>query len=524
VKPNPYAWQLDNPRRAVPRGGMVNEVVEHLRRGAAVKVIGGRGMGKSVLLKQIEARLRQEPGTSVVRVPGPPEEATVPGAVHDLAARLGVRDLSSRRMDELLERVLVGDVMRIVVLCDEADDYVADGARAGFARSWFNKLEVTRKEYDGSFDVVFAGGLGLFYLAHEIGSGIVSRAESCVLDPFSFDEMAELAAPFAEDGRPLDEACLVTIEALSGGSPALATYGMEELWREVTPGVHALERIFGLFRERSADFIREVRASVSQRGRLDAPWRVLEVVRENAGAVPSRQLREACVPRDEEQVSIDPEQALKLLRAAGLVRLDGSPFADPVQARPVASILNLPEMAAGTGEPIERFVQDVAAIVANLHRFGRDFHEEDGLLHEELYSSVIAVGLRLLGWRETDREAIQAAGFADIKVRLVTKPGLDGHVIVEAKIWRSREHNEDIQKQVDDYRIAETLHGVAVTLGERGVARWPEVYEEWCLGGLSFERLQTPRDLVGRWLVKATDADGRVRLTDHLLVQIPKRR
>jgi hypothetical protein len=43
---NPYAWHLDHPRRRVPRAAPVAEVVEHLRRGAAVKVIGGRGMGK----------------------------------------------------------------------------------------------------------------------------------------------------------------------------------------------------------------------------------------------------------------------------------------------------------------------------------------------------------------------------------------------------------------------------------------------------------------------------------------------
>jgi AcrR family transcriptional regulator len=262
-----------------------------------------------------------------VLVPGPPEEATVAGAVRDLAARLGVRDLPLPRIDDLLERVLTGGVNRLVVLFDEADQYVsrggAGGGEAAFARSWFNKLEVTRKQYDTLFDLVFAGGLGLFYLEREIGSGIVSRAEPCVLSPFDAGEIAEMAAPFAEAGRALDDASLETLRALSGGSPALVTYGLQNLWERSGAAAQALEQVFGLFRERHDSFVRAVHASVSESGRLDAPWRVLEVVRGEAGSVPMPRLRAACVPRPGERVNIDPVQALKLLSAAGLVRIDG---------------------------------------------------------------------------------------------------------------------------------------------------------------------------------------------------------
>ncbi|XXY53951.1 hypothetical protein WME91_22700 [Sorangium sp. So ce269] len=92
-------------------------------------------MGKSVLLQQIHALLLQQdaPGTRVLLVPGPPEEPTVAGAVRDLASKLGVRDLSAPRMDDLLE----GNVTRLVVLFDEADQYVTagEGERGAFARS-----------------------------------------------------------------------------------------------------------------------------------------------------------------------------------------------------------------------------------------------------------------------------------------------------------------------------------------------------------------------------------------------------
>jgi hypothetical protein len=70
----------------------------------------------------------------------------------------------------------------------------------------------------------------------------------------------------------------------------------------------------------------------------------------------------------------------------------------------------------------------------------------------------------------------------------------------------------------------ESRHGLAVTLGTRDAAGWPEAYEQTCLAGRSFEQLPTPSELVGRWRVHATLADGKEWLTDHLLVQIPKRR
>jgi hypothetical protein len=235
-----------------------------------------------------------------------------------------------------------------------------------------------------------------------------------------------------------------------------------------------------------------------------------------------QRLRDVCASRDD-RVTIDPEQALKLLRAAGLVRVEGSMSADPVAAWPIASILNLPETPASSGNPIERLVQDVSSVLANVRRFGRDFHGKDGLLHEDLYSSLIGVGLRLLGWLDTDREAIQAAGYTDVKVHLRTRPGLDGHVIIETKIWRGNDYNKNIQKQLDDYRVSDTRHGIAVTLGTRSAEGWPETYEQTCLAGRSFERLEAPPDILGRWRVRRTDPDGREWLTDHLLAQISKR-
>jgi hypothetical protein len=522
MTPNPYAWDADAPSRPVPRREQVKRILDQLRRGAAVKVIGGRGMGKSVLLRQLEVALSGEPGTRAVRIPGPPDELTVPAALQGLTTTLGLRDLTASRVEDVLDQVLRDGASRLVLLFDEADQYVSGGG--AFARSWFNKLEVVRKERHRAFNVVVAGGLGLLYLEHELGSGLISRASSYVLAPFSADEVSDLATPFYDDGRALDEACLATLVVLSGGSPALVTYGLERLWDSAVgvPRSRTLEGIFGAFRDEHDSFIRGIHASVSQRSRLDAPWRVLEAVRRDAGAVPARHLREASAPGSD-VVRVDHRQALELLRAAGLVRLDGSALADPVSAWPIASILNLPETAASAGSPVDRLTQDVSAVLANMRRFGRDFHQGHALLHEEVFSSVIAVGLRLLGWDYTEREAVQAAGFTDLKVR-PTQSGFDGHAIIETKIWRGPEYNQGIQQQLDAYRVADTRHGIAVTLGDRGVEGWAEAYEVACLTALTFERLAPPPDLVARWRVTTLDGAGLERFTDHLLVQLPKRR
>lgn len=48
------------------RTDLVGQIERHLRRGVAVKLVGGRGMGKSVLLHQVQARFRAAPARTAV--------------------------------------------------------------------------------------------------------------------------------------------------------------------------------------------------------------------------------------------------------------------------------------------------------------------------------------------------------------------------------------------------------------------------------------------------------------------------
>jgi len=160
MAPNPYRWQHDRPAHLVAREQLVGRIEGHLRRGLAVKLIGGRGMGKSVLLRQVQACFADEPDTRAVIVPGPPEEGTPVACVQDIAARLGLGPLSRMSMDAVMEAAQAQGIERLIVLVDEVDQYVQIGPNGDLAKAWFNRLEALRKAWMDRVAVVIAGGLG----------------------------------------------------------------------------------------------------------------------------------------------------------------------------------------------------------------------------------------------------------------------------------------------------------------------------------------------------------------------------
>lgn len=515
---NPYRWQHDDPEHRVYRPHLLEAMVANLRDGRAVKLVGGRGMGKSVLLRQLQESFDSDPETRVVRVPGPTAEPTLTALVHDLAHRIGLARLERASMDLVMELLDRQGVNRLVVLLDEIDQYVILDGQGKLARAWLNYLETLRKAWKDRFAIVVAGGLGLLHVSHVLGSGLVSRAEPYLARPFDLDELRSLAAPLAARRVALDQATLQTLAALSGGNPALATYGLATIWEAGEASTSLLRDAYTQFLANHGDFVRAIENGVSHRGMVRAPGRVLALVRQRAGALPLAELRNACGGDDP---PVDVPQALQLLQAAGLVQVRGLTISDPVEVYPVTSVLNLPALASGgSPNPIETLLDAVAGILAAMHRFGLDFHGKNDLLEEKVFSSVLAVGLAVLGWRSVDREPIQAGGYTDLRARL-HHAGSDGHVVFELKIWPHKGY-KSIQQQVDDYRLSDTLHCVAVMLGHREIRGWAKRYEAACLSCVAFERLPTPPDLVARWRVKQQDGK-QSRYTDHFLVQIPKR-
>jgi hypothetical protein len=513
---NPYHWQQDQPAHVVARTELVWEIEGHLRRGVAIKLVGGRGMGKSVLLRQVKDRFADERDTRVVFVPGPPEAGNLAACVQDIAARLGFESLPRVTMDAVMEAATAGGIERLILLVDEADQYVLHGSSGDFARAWFNRLEALRKAWLDRVAIVIAGGLGILHLGHVLGSGLLSRAETCIAKRFGLEDLRQLASPFPLE-RQLDDEAIETLAALSGGNPALATYGLERLWDANGDSIQVLRTVFGEFTSRHSDFLRAVQDAVSHRGLVAAPGKILEIVRQHGGSVPQETLRAACTADDP---PVDVAQAVQLLQAAGLVGMSGSVHDDPLLIHPIASIVNLPARPAAAPNPIDRLDADVGAVLAQLHRFGRDFHGKSGLLEEQVFSSLLAVALISFGWEAIDREIVQAAGYPDLRVRM-SHNGLHGHALIEAKIWPRNDY-KDAQSQLDAYRVSDSVHAVVVMLGNRETAGWADDYERECLAACAFSRRPTPADLVGHWHVETATASG-PQQTTHFVVQIPKR-
>jgi hypothetical protein len=508
---NPYRWDLDGLSGAIPRdyGGLQT----HVLAGRAVRFVGGRGMGKTVTLRQLEARLQGETGVRVLRIEQPPIDATTVGRyVADVARRLRVSNVTS--MNEVIEQ-LGADLL--VLLLDEFDQYLAvDGGRV--ARDWLNHLEGVRRDTAGRLAVVVAGGIGLLHLGHVLGSGLVSRAETVLAQPFSGDEVAALARSL-RDRRRFDDEALQLLLAASGGNPALVTYGLQRLWDSdiEADASRIIEGVFGEFVDRHAAFVRSVEDAVSRQGSVTAPARVLEVIRSHADGVPRAALQAAC---GGEQPRIDVAQAVEILRAAGLVRLHGSLASETVDVVAIGSVITLTGSSSGpgSGDVVADLIADVVAVLGELHRYSLDFRARgEGVVEEKVFSGVLAIALAMRGWR-CSRELRQAAGELDLRVDLRSSDPA-AHVVIETKIWPRNDYR-GVQAQIESYAVDETRHLVVVMVrdGRREEEDWVLEYQDHCLAGRTYETLARPTNLVGHWRTQGTRP-----VTDHLLLRIAQR-
>jgi len=519
VSHNPYAWDRHDPEVQLPRAALVDALQGAVLRGLGVRLVGGRGMGKSVTLRLLAQQLRTVAGTGVALIEGPPLAGTLPACLDDVARALGLPTGAASSLRDVVDAAeRTGRFDRVVVLFDEIDQYVqrrVDGEALG--RVWLNHVEtIRRNDPRKRVGVVAAGGLGLLYLEHVIGSHFASRAETVCLTPLSRDELAALAAPFTERGTPLADNVLDAVGVMTACVPALATFALGALWaaREATGG--EVLRAFKRFRRAHSGFLDDVRTSVSHPDLFDAPSKVRQQAEAHGGTVPRDLLLEACTSPDGAR-AVPLDRVLELLQAAGLVALDGHPDDDPVALRALASVLTLPPTRSRAASPPERFVADIATVLAQMHRLAKSFYAKGrGLVDEEVLSASLAIGLDALGW-EADCEPVQVGGFVDVKARLT---GLPGHFLIEAKKY-SNDDAADVQAQVDHYRVAGTNHAVVVMFGDAVPAQtpWPDAYVKRCLAGLTHTRMDDRPDLAAHFRV--TDAAGRV--TDHLLVALPRR-
>ena len=522
---NPYDWKRNQPRIEVPRP-QADPVAEELLRGGSGVLLAGRGMGKSVFLRQLRRQLEQRSDTHVVQFDEPPAELSISSCFEALARGLGVEVADALSAREVIDvyRGQTGAPERLVLLYDELDRY-ARAPSPGVeppGRHFFNSLESMRRNLPG-VGILAAGSIGVFVFRDVFGSSFMARADKVRIGLFDRPAIESLAQAFRERGSALSGATLEALQLASGGNPALVTFGLGDLWTEDTPSEHSVAAAFVRFQEKNREFLRDFQLAFAEPELSEAPQRVWQLIRESGGEISRGALRDASgLPQG--PLRLDTADVLDLLEAAGLVRIAGSARADPVLVRPVAGLLNLPSASPPASGVRERLGRDLEELLAKLHLASADFfrpgtagHDKQ-LVPESVFSAFLALGLELLGW-QVEREAQQVAGRTDLKLRWNGGPEV---AVVEVKIW-GRPGYKEVLQQVAGYWSSDTVAAAVVMVTDAELTDWPERYRRQCLerNGVDVEA----GDATGaRWRSTSRAVQGPAIEVEHFLLQIPRGR
>lgn len=546
---NPYNWQGDS-RSFVGREALLRRAAATCLNGDGVfLLLGTRGMGKSAFLAQLKIELHKSPDLEILYFsssPFPDGPALVandilfalheqllecarrrgkaaPGSeleknLRELTRRRDLRGLFDAYLDEFSEQV-----ERVVLLYDDLDGYAISPAAA---HGYFNALENDRKKLDKRLVVVAAGGLGMLSLKNVFGSPIFTRAERRILEPFQEGDLDELADPFRRRGAALSTEVLATLRMLSGGNPALATYGLQELWHIDVPSPHHLVEAFDRFRDNYNDFSSIVRGAIFDFDESEVPFHVWQKLKKTGGRL-SRSEMTSIRQRGNVKNAIDSKDILDMLRAGGLIRMDDSAWkAEPIIAEIIPSILSFDDVEEQRSfETLqEQLRADFMEAMADIHRMtpayyrpgSKERNEEKQLVPESVFTAVLATSLGGRGWK-VELESMSGAGFADITAR---HPRFgEEQAKVEVKIWPRKVGT--IHDQITSYFTKGVTALATVVIADLKDPAWKDAYESECLTGKAdglsiWKELDLPLEgyFEARW---------KSRLVEHFLLRLPSR-
>ncbi len=518
---NPYDWKGETPRHRIERP-LFRDVRRKLLAGEGVCVIGGRGMGKSVLSGAVSESLRSLPDARCVFLPEPPLTKTSEAVLEFIARELDLNVEPS--MDEILTAFSLGSDAQLVLCFDELDQYVRDPE---FSRSLFNHLESVRRRARRRLGILVTGGLGALVLRDHLGSDFLSRADMYHLQPLNDAELHQLGRPFESLVVVLDDETLDAVRLASGGNPALATYAYQRLWEQDERDPSAVTRVFTDFRERNSEFIRSVHRAVVDSPLTATPRRIYEHILARGGSIPRSELLAHC--EQSGKLHLELRDALDLLSSAGLIQVEGSRAGDPVVVRPIQSILALPHEAPAepVASPRENLRRALFRLLDLMHRTGPDYYRSGGeLVPEAVFSSTLCLGLRLLGWT-ADREPMEGGGRTDVKVALDSSP-TPTCALLEVKRWGYADH-QNAQLQVARSWTSEVRFGAVIVFGSyvqpKKLSEWNTTYKTTCLEphGCNVSVLEVPEPLHCGFTARTTRPDGREIEVEHFLVNLPRR-
>lgn len=226
---NPYRSDAPANEWFVGRDAELAAAVRAITSGrqALMAFMGGRGMGKSSLLRAIEARVSAEPGIAVLRFDRPPRDPKV------LAQKLCSVVGGSASPDDLTTlgpALRVAGQPRLCVLIDEIEVLLD----APLGSDLLENLRVAYENAPGSLAVLVFGGSKLRKLLASDASPFLRTARLFALHGLSLDATAKLMRePFA---LALGEDIVARVWADTNGHPLLLQRTMERTVDEVSDG------------------------------------------------------------------------------------------------------------------------------------------------------------------------------------------------------------------------------------------------------------------------------------------------
>ncbi len=528
---NPYNWQSHSPTIQIPRAD-VGRLGHLLSNNGSAVILGGRGMGKSVLLGQLRTRLEEISGVRVLLVPGPPAELTAQACMAHLGQVLGTsRDRVFYSQDLFEEYFARDDAPRhLVLLFDEFDRYATKGPGSPQppGRGFFNDIEQSRRSLP-RLGVLATGSVGVFVFRDVLGSSFLARALHLRLRPFERAEAEEIVRPFADRGAPLPAAVRDALLLASGGVPALLTYGLQQLWeQEADPVESDVTAAYSRFQEEHDEYLRDLLGALGDPRLSEAPQRVWEHIQRHSGRIAKEELTKALGPRSG-ALDLNVADVLHLLQAVGVVRLESSAIRDdPITVYPIAGLLNLPGIATPVADLREQFLRDLQTLLEKLHRSSADFFRPGTrgggkeLVGEAVFAAHLALGFDLLGWH-AEREAQRGAGRTDLVLR---RNGAGEVAVVEIKIW-GRNDFRQAHRQVESYWTSEAAAGAVVQVTDAELPDWPRRYRRECiesLGNVTVEEIPIGETPTRARFTCTSSAAGRAARVDHFLLRLPRRK
>jgi hypothetical protein len=129
--------------------------------------------------------------------------------------------------------------------------------------------------------------------------------------------------------------------------------------------------LFKAFNRNYREYLRDLLSALNDPRLSDAPRRIWERIQEEPGRIERSQLQDALIPASG-SLELSLDDALYLLEVTGVVRIEGADD-DPIRAYPIASLLNLYREPAKPNELTAKFLDDLAWLLARLHRSSLDF-------------------------------------------------------------------------------------------------------------------------------------------------------